>query len=186
MAKIYTTNLYQKRKSLPVNSQTLTRMMRKRITLYCSTVNHVHNFLFPQKRHHMWRHHMTIAVLWMHHIVPIVCLMSTAYYYSALQCPALKVWQQHVLQPLNYLLNWNWRPKNVIDLGRNRKGAKEREKKEKIPPTPGFEPQVSQCLVGATLSSTPGGLASLPHQKVPSVLHPITSVYLSARAELVY
>ena len=34
--------------------------------------------------------------------------------YQVLQWPALNVWQQHVLQPLNYpnLPNWKWRPKN--------------------------------------------------------------------------
>jgi len=29
---------------------------------------------------------------------------------------------------------------------------------EKNPPTPGFELKVTQCLVGATLSSPPGGM----------------------------
>jgi len=37
---------------------------------------------------------------------------------------------------------WNW------------KGPK----KEKIPPTPGFELQASRCLFRATLSSAPGGM----------------------------
>ena len=36
----------------------------------------------------------------------------------------------------------------------NRKGPKQ----EKIPPTPGFELQVTRCLVGTTLSSPPGGM----------------------------
>ena len=31
------------------------------------------------------------------------------------------------------------------------------QRKEKNPPSPGFELQVSQCLVKATLSLTPGG-----------------------------
>ena len=36
----------------------------------------------------------------------------------------------------------------------NRKGPK----KEKIPSIPGFEPQVTWCLVRATLSFPPGGM----------------------------
>jgi len=36
----------------------------------------------------------------------------------------------------------------------NKKGPKQ----EKIPPTPGFELQVTRYLVGATLSSPPGGM----------------------------
>ena len=41
----------------------------------------------------------------------------------------------------------------------NRKGPKQ-EKKSLQPPS--FEPQVTQCLVGATLSSPPGGMDFLP------------------------
>ena len=33
---------------------------------------------------------------------------------------------------------------------------------KKIAPTPGFEPRVTRCLVGATLSSPPGGMNFLP------------------------
>ena len=32
------------------------------------------------------------------------------------------------------------------------------QRRKKIPPTPGFEPQVTQCLVGATLTSPSGGM----------------------------
>jgi len=32
------------------------------------------------------------------------------------------------------------------------------QRRKKIPPTPGFEPQVTRCLVGATLASPPGGM----------------------------
>ena len=44
------------------------------------------------------------------------------------------------------------------------KGVTERgqSKEKKIPPTPGFELQVTQCLVGATLSLSPGGMDFLP------------------------
>jgi len=35
-------------------------------------------------------------------------------------------------------------------------------KKEKIPPTLGLKPQFTQCLVGATLSSPPGGMDFFP------------------------
>ena len=44
----------------------------------------------------------------------------------------------------------------------NRKGQK-----EKNPTTPGFEPQATQCLVGATLSSPPGGMDFLKHLHKP-------------------
>ena len=36
------------------------------------------------------------------------------------------------------------------------------EERKKIPPTPGFELQVTQCLVRATLSLPPGGMDFLP------------------------
>ena len=38
------------------------------------------------------------------------------------------------------------------------KHAEKGQRRKKIPPTPGFELQVTQCLVGATLSSPPGGM----------------------------
>jgi len=48
--------------------------------------------------------------------------------------------------------------RTVLDLA-NKQGVTENsQRKEKIPPTPGFEPQASQSLVGATLSLPPGGL----------------------------
>ena len=39
------------------------------------------------------------------------------------------------------------------------KGAKEGKKTS---PTPGFELQVTRCLVGTTLTSPPGGMDSFP------------------------
>ena len=45
-----------------------------------------------------------------------------------------------------------------------------RAKEGKIPPTPGFEPQVTQCLVRATLSFPPGGMVFFLEPKVSIVL----------------
>ena len=42
--------------------------------------------------------------------------------------------------------------------------------RKKIPPTPGFELQVTQCQVGATLSSPPGGMDFFLKPKVSFIL----------------
>ena len=51
-----------------------------------------------------------------------------------------------------------------------------RAKEGKIPPIPGFELQVTQCLVGATLASPPGGrIFSLKPKVLNSALATVTS-----------